>query len=90
MARICKREGLWLHIDAAYAGAAALAEEYRELFSRWEKADSIVFNPHKWLFTPFDASLLLFRSPETFRGAFSLVPEYLKTRVSGPVHNYNE
>jgi len=90
LAEICGREGLWLHVDAAYAGAAAVLPELRPLFDGWERADSIVFNPHKWLFTPFDASLLLFRSPETFRDAFSLVPEYLKTAVSGPVHNFNE
>jgi aromatic-L-amino-acid decarboxylase len=90
LAEICKREGLWFHIDAAYAGAAALLPESRHLFEGWEGADSIVFNPHKWLFTPFDASLLLFREPEKFREAFSLVPEYLKTNVVGDVHNYNE
>lgn len=90
LADICGRERLWLHVDAAYAGAAAMLPEMRPLFDGWERADSIVFNPHKWLFTPFDASLLLFRSPETFRDAFSLVPEYLKTSVGGPVHNFNE
>ncbi len=90
LAGICAREKLWLHIDAAYAGAAAIVPELRPLFSGWERADSIVFNPHKWMFTPFDASLLLFRSPETFREAFSLVPEYLKTPESEVVHNFNE
>jgi aromatic-L-amino-acid decarboxylase len=90
LAEICEREKLWLHIDAAYAGAAALVPEMRALFSGWERADSIVFNPHKWMFTPFDASLLLFRSPDTFREAFSLVPEYLKTPESEVVHNFNE
>jgi aromatic-L-amino-acid decarboxylase len=90
LAEICSREKLWLHIDAAYAGAAAIVPELRPLFSGWERADSIVFNPHKWMFTPFDASLLLFRSPETFREAFSLVPEYLKTPDSEVVHNFNE
>jgi aromatic-L-amino-acid decarboxylase len=90
LAEICGEEGLWLHIDAAYAGAAAMVPELRPLFAGWERADSIVFNPHKWLFTPFDASLLLFRSPETFREAFSLVPEYLKTPASEGAHNFNE
>jgi aromatic-L-amino-acid decarboxylase len=90
VAEICSREKLWLHIDAAYAGAAAIVPEFRALFSGWERADSIVFNPHKWMFTPFDASLLLFKSPETFREAFSLVPEYLKTPDSEVVHNFNE
>ena len=90
LAAICERERIWMHVDAAYAGAAAVVPEMRPRFDGWERADSIVFNPHKWLFTPFDASLLLFRSPETFHDAFSLVPEYLKTTVRAPVHNYNE
>jgi aromatic-L-amino-acid decarboxylase len=90
IAEICCREKLWLHVDAAYAGAAAVIPEMRRLFSGWESADSIVVNPHKWMFTPFDASLLLFRSPETFRDAFSLVPEYLRTPETHGVHNFNE
>jgi len=90
LARVCRRERLWLHLDAAYAGAAAVMPEMRHLFSGWEQADSIVVNPHKWLFTPFDASLLLFRDPDAFRDAFSLVPEYLRTPVKAEVHNYNE
>jgi len=90
LADICAEEGFWLHIDAAYAGAAAIVPELRPLFSGWERADSIVFNPHKWLFTPFDASLLLFSSPETFREAFSLVPEYIRTPGSEGAHNFNE
>ena len=90
LAEICRREGLWLHIDAAYAGTAALLPEMRPLFDGWERADSIVVNPHKWMFTPFDASLLLFRRPEAFHDAFSLVPEYIKTPIKEPVRNYSE
>ena len=90
IADVCAEHGLWFHIDAAYAGAAAIVPDYRPLFDGWERADSIVFNPHKWLFTPLDASLLLFRRPEVFREAFSLVPEYLRTPESGEVHNFNE
>jgi aromatic-L-amino-acid decarboxylase len=90
IAEICRHEKLWLHVDAAYAGAAAIVPEMRCLLSGWERADSIVVNPHKWMFTPFDASLLLFRSPETFRDAFSLVPEYLRTPEVAGVHNFNE
>lgn len=90
IAGICRGERLWMHVDAAYAGAAAVAEELRPLFTGWEQADSIVINPHKWLFTPFDASLLLFRRPELFREAFSLVPEYLRVRQAGEVHNFHE
>ena len=90
IAEIGRREKLWLHVDAAYAGAAAIVPEMRPLLAGWEHADSIVVNPHKWMFTPFDASLLLFRSPETFRDAFSIVPEYLRTPEAGAVHNFNE
>jgi len=90
IASICEREGLWLHVDAAYGGAAALAPEYRELLDGWERADSIVINPHKWMFTPLDASLLLFRRPEVFRDAFSLTPEYLRASETSGAHNFNE
>jgi aromatic-L-amino-acid decarboxylase len=90
IADVCAREAIWLHVDAAYGGAAALLPEMRPLFSGWERADSIVVNPHKWMWTPFDASLLLFRRPEVYREAFSLVPEYLRTADVGAVHNYNE
>lgn len=90
LAAICRRERLWFHIDAAYGGAAALVEEYRPLFAGWERADSIVFNPHKWMFTPFDASLLLFRDPALFRGAFSLIADYLIAAEVEGVRNYNE
>lgn len=90
LAEICARERLWLHIDAAYGGAAALVPEYRSLFTGWERADSIVFNPHKWMFTPFDASLLLFRRPAVFRDTFSLVPDYLRGSQIERARNYNE
>lgn len=90
LATICEREGLWYHVDAAYGGAAAIDAAHRPLFAGWERADSIVFNPHKWLFTPFDASLLLFRRGEVFRDAFSLVPEYLRGTAIDGAHNYSE
>lgn len=69
--------GAWLHVDAAYAGVAAIAGEFRDHFAGWERADSIVVNPHKWLFTPMDCSLLYCRRPEVLHAAFSLTPEYL-------------
>ena len=90
IAEICARERVWLHVDAAYGGVAAIAPEYRPLFAGWERADSIVVNPHKWLFTPFDASLLLFRDRDHMRDAFSLVPEYIRTPDTGEIHNFNE
>lgn len=76
---VCERKRLWLHVDAAYAGSAAVVPEMREMFSGWERADSIVVNPHKWLFTPFDLSVLYTRRMDLLRRAFSLVPEYLRT-----------
>jgi aromatic-L-amino-acid decarboxylase len=79
IAAIAERERLWLHVDAAYAGVVALLPERRDDFDGWERADSIVVNPHKWLFTPIDASLLLTRRMDRLRDAFSLVPEYLRT-----------
>ena len=79
IAEIAEREGLWLHVDAAYAGAVAIIPERRAAFDGWERANSIVVNPHKWLFTPLDASLLLTRRMPVLRAAFSLVPEYLRT-----------
>lgn len=91
LANIAAAEGLWLHVDAAYAGAVAICPELRAPFDGWERADSIVVNPHKWLFTPLDASLLLTRRMESLRAAFSLVPEYLRTLDrEAPVRDYNE
>jgi aromatic-L-amino-acid decarboxylase len=90
LAEICEKENLWLHLDAAYAGTAALAPEFRHHLEGWERADSIVVNPHKWMFTPFDASLLLFRDRDQFRDTFSLVPEYIRTPDTGEIHNFNE
>ena len=91
IADITDRERLWLHVDSAYAGVVALLPDRRAPFRGWERADSIVVNPHKWLFTPLDASLLLTRRMPMLRAAFSLVPEYLRTldRAS-PVHDFNE
>jgi aromatic-L-amino-acid decarboxylase len=91
IADVAEREGLWLHVDAAYAGAVALLPDRRDPFTGWERADSIVVNPHKWFFTPLDASLLLTRRMEALRAAFSLVPEYLRTLDrEAPVRDYNE
>jgi aromatic-L-amino-acid decarboxylase len=79
IAEICAREQLWLHVDAAYAGAAGLLPEMRWALAGCERADSLVVNPHKWLLTPVDCSVLYTRRPEVLRRAFSLVPEYLTT-----------
>jgi aromatic-L-amino-acid decarboxylase len=79
IADLCAREGIWLHVDAANGGAAAICPEYRALMPGIERADSLVVNPHKWLFTPVDCSVLYVRDPAHLRAAFSLVPEYLRT-----------
>jgi aromatic-L-amino-acid decarboxylase len=91
LADIAASESLWLHVDAAYAGVAALLPERRGVFDGWERADSIVVNPHKWLFTPLDCSLFLSRQLDVVRSAFSLVPEYLRTLDrEHAVHDFNE
>ena len=79
IADVCAAEDLWLHVDAAYAGPTALIPAMRHHFAGWERANSIVVNPHKWMFTPFDTSLLLTQRMTTLREALSLVPEYLRT-----------
>ena len=76
---IAAREKVWFHVDAAYAGSATICPEYRWLWDGVEYADSIVTNPHKWLFTPIDFGVLYTRKPDILRETFSLVPEYLKT-----------
>jgi aromatic-L-amino-acid decarboxylase len=85
---LCEDAGAWLHVDAAYAGSAAVCPELRPLFEGWERADSIGVNPHKWLFTPMDCSAFFCRRPDDLRNAFSLVPEYL--RVSEDVVSLSE
>ncbi len=84
---VAREFDLWLHVDAAYAGAAAMVPELRNHFRGWEEADSVVMNPHKWLFTPVDCSLLYMRDPASVRAAFSLVPEYLSTAEEGRATN---
>ncbi|HEX8361717.1 MAG TPA: pyridoxal-dependent decarboxylase [Longimicrobium sp.] len=87
IADICEREGLWLHVDAAYGGSAAVVPELRGVLDGAERADSIVINPHKWLFVPIDCSTLYVRRPEVIRRAFSLTPEYLVTPEGESVTN---
>ncbi|HSL20823.1 MAG TPA: pyridoxal-dependent decarboxylase [Vicinamibacterales bacterium] len=79
IAAICEREGLWLHVDAAYAGVAAMVPGCEHVLRGAERADSLVVNPHKWLFTQFDLSAFYCRRMDVLRRAFSLTPEYLKT-----------
>jgi aromatic-L-amino-acid decarboxylase len=79
VADACESAGVWLHVDAAYAGSAAVCDELRPLFAGWERADSIGVNPHKSLGVPMDCSALWTRRPEAFRRTFSLVPEFLQS-----------
>jgi aromatic-L-amino-acid/L-tryptophan decarboxylase len=78
IADICGRNNIFLHVDAAYAGSAAIVPELQYYFKGWERADSIVTNPHKWLFTPFDLSVLYVKDLDLLKQTFSLVAEYLK------------
>ena len=87
IASISEAEGLWLHVDAAYAGPAAMVPGYEWVLAGAERADSLVMNPHKWLFTPFDLSAFYTRRMDVVRSAFSLVPEYLRTTEAGEVKN---
>jgi aromatic-L-amino-acid decarboxylase len=88
IAEFCSKENIWLHVDAAYAGVTAMLPECKQFFNGWEKADSIVSNPHKWLFVPIDLSTLFIRKPEILKRAFSLIPEYLKSNEDSQVENY--
>ncbi len=88
--RICKRYGLWLHVDAAYAGTALILPEYRWMAHGMEMADSFVFNPHKWMFTNFDCSLYFVRDAELLIRSFEILPEYLKTSSRGAVNDYRD
>jgi len=86
--KICTKENLWFHVDCAYAGVTAMLPEMKKYFVGIENADSIVSNPHKWLFVPIDLSTFYTRKPEILKRAFSLVPEYLKSNEDSLVENY--
>lgn len=88
IADICQRERVWLHVDGAYGGMAAIVPELRDRLAGVERADSLVVNPHKWLFTPVDCSAFYTRRPDVLRRAFALVPEYLVTNTPDEAVNY--
>ena len=88
IAAICKEHNIWLHVDAAYAGTALVLPEYRHFSEGIEEAQSIVFNPHKWMFTNFDCSAYFIRDKDALLRTFSILPEYLKTASHGKVNNY--
>jgi len=79
IAEVAQATGMWLHVDAAYAGSAAIVPELRHVLAGCDRADSLVMNPHKWLFVPLDLSVLYTRRPEVVRAAFSILPDYLRT-----------
>jgi aromatic-L-amino-acid/L-tryptophan decarboxylase len=83
IAELAREHGVWLHVDAAYAGSAAIVPELRGPMAGWELADSIVVNPHKWLFTPLDCSVLFCSRPEDLASTFRLTPEYLRAPSGG-------
>jgi len=87
VADICEREGLWMHVDAAYGGVAAMLPSHAHILAGAARADSIVVNPHKWLFTPFDLTAFYSRRMDVIRQAFALTPEYLRTSESSEVKN---
>lgn len=87
IANVCEKHGLWLHIDAAYGGSPAIIPEFRYVLDGCDRADSLVFNPHKWLFVPIDASAFYTRKPHILKQAFSLIPEYLRTNEDDQVEN---
>lgn len=87
IAAVCRRERVWLHVDGSYGGVAAVSPRFRHVLAGTELADSLVVNPHKWLFTPIDCSAFYTRHPDVLKRAFSLVPEYLVTREQDDVVN---
>ncbi len=87
---ICRRFGLWLHVDAAMAGTAAILPEMRHILDGIEFADSFVFNPHKWLFTNFDCSAYFCQDPQALTSTFEIMPEYLKTDADRRVKNFRD
>ncbi len=91
IADACERAGTWLHVDAAYAGSAAICSELRHHFAGWERADSVVVNPHKWLGVTLDCSTLWTRRPDVLRATFGHVPEYLRADEDvGSISEYTQ
>jgi aromatic-L-amino-acid decarboxylase len=88
IADVCRAQGLWLHVDAAYGGSAAVEPSLRHVLDGCDRADSLVLNPHKWLFVPVDLSVLYTRKPDVLRAAFSVVPDYLRTAEEAVAPNF--
>ena len=90
IARVCRKYGAWLHVDAAYAGSAAILPELRPLFKGMELADSIVLNPHKWMLVNFDCSAYFVRDTKALLRTFQVTPEYLRTEADAQVVNFRD
>jgi len=90
IAGIVAEHGAWLHVDAAYAGSAAILPEKRSLFAGWERADSLLFNPHKWLLVNFDCTAYFVRDVDALLRTFSANPEYLRTTHDADVANFRD
>lgn len=90
IAEVCQQYGIWLHVDAAYAGTALVLPEKRWMIKGIEQVDSFVFNPHKWMFTNFDCSAYFVKDKEPLIRTFEILPEYLKTREGDQVNNYRD
>jgi len=87
---ICAENDIWLHIDAAMGGTALILPEFQWMLDGKEYIDSLVFNPHKWMFTNFDCSAYFVKNPEHLIKTFEILPEYLKTRTRGKVNDYRD
>jgi aromatic-L-amino-acid/L-tryptophan decarboxylase len=87
---VCRHHGIWLHVDAAYAGTAAIVPELRHYFQGIEQADSLVFNPHKWMLVNFDCSAYFLRDREALLRTFQVTPEYLRTSQDAEVANFRD
>ena len=90
LGEICRRHGIWLHVDAAWAGSALILARERWMIDGVEYVDSFVFNPHKWLFTNFDCSAYFVRDAEALTRSFEIMPEFLKTAEDDRVYNYRD
>jgi aromatic-L-amino-acid decarboxylase len=90
IAAICRREGLWLHVDAAWAGSAFILPEHRALMRGAELADSFLFNPHKWLLTNFDCTAYFVRDPQALVRTFDIMRVYFQTAERGAAIDYRD
>lgn len=90
IAQVCRSHGIWLHVDAAMAGSAAILPEMKWLMEGVDQADSFLFNPHKWLFTNFDCCAYFCKSPDLLKKALGIQPEYLKTAQDARVENFRD